>query len=63
MQIVAASLGGGSFEIQQINGFEVNVSGDSYELLLINKKNQAILEDIKAILPQDIFLSQFKLLL
>lgn len=36
--ILAASLGGGSFEIQQINGYEVDIQGDFFELLLLKKK-------------------------
>ncbi len=32
VQIVAASLGGGSFEIQSVNGFEVSFNGDGYEM-------------------------------
>ena len=37
VQVVAASLGGGSFEIQKINNFEVHIPGGFYELLLFTK--------------------------
>ncbi len=36
--VVAASIGGGSFEIQRIDGFEVNINGDYFELLVESKK-------------------------
>ncbi len=34
VQVVAASLGGGSFELQKLDEFEVQIGGDFYELLL-----------------------------
>ncbi|NQU54816.1 MAG: L-serine ammonia-lyase, iron-sulfur-dependent, subunit alpha [Bacteroidetes bacterium] len=58
VQVVAASLGGGSFEIQQINGFEVAIYGDYFELLIFCKKDEFILDEIKSILPESIVLSQ-----
>ena len=58
VQVVAASLGGGSFEIQQIDGFDANIHGDFFELLILNKKNKPILDEIKTILPQNISLFQ-----
>ena len=45
MEVIAASLGGGSFEIQKINEFSVNINGGFYELLIFAKKDQK-LEDI-----------------
>jgi L-serine dehydratase len=51
-QVIAASLGGGSFEIQQINGLNVNICGDYYELLILNKK-KTIPENIKSLLIND----------
>jgi L-serine dehydratase len=35
--VVAASTGGGAFEIQQFNGFDVCIRGDFYELLFLAK--------------------------
>jgi len=35
LEIVAVSLGGGSFEIQRIDGFEIKITGDSFELIVI----------------------------
>ncbi len=49
VQIVAASLGGGSFEIQQIGGVDVSIRGDIFELL-IKPDRLAFLADIKSIL-------------
>ena len=34
VQIIAVSLGGGSFEIRYVNGFRVRLSGDLYEILI-----------------------------
>ncbi len=47
---MAASLGGGSFEIQQINDFELNISGGYFELLIFTKGNQLSIDHIKSIL-------------
>lgn len=38
VQVVAASLGGGSFEIQKIDGIEVDISGGYYEYFLFSNK-------------------------
>ena len=51
IEIVAVSLGGGSIEIQEVNGFEVHISGDSYELLLFNSSKYSFLADIKSMFP------------
>lgn len=56
--VVAASLGGGSFEIQQIDGFEVNICGNYFELLVKSETDAKLLNDIKMILPQNLLLSQ-----
>jgi len=52
-QVIAASIGGGSFEIQQINGFNVNIYGDYFELLILNKTNESILDELKTIFPKN----------
>jgi len=58
VQLVAASLGGGSFEIQNIDGFPVNINGELYELIIISNEKQDISEEIKAIIPPEVeFLS------
>ena len=58
IQVVAASLGGGSFEIQQLDGFDVSISGDYYELLVKSKTNDVLLDELKMILPENGLLSQ-----
>nr|NQU89154.1 L-serine ammonia-lyase, iron-sulfur-dependent, subunit alpha [Bacteroidota bacterium] len=50
VQVKAASIGGGSFEIQQIDGFEVSIRGDYFELLILNKNNKPIPNDVKSII-------------
>lgn len=50
VEVVAASLGGGSFEIQQIDGIEVNIPGGFYELLIYTHGNQRAVEHIKSVL-------------
>jgi L-serine dehydratase len=52
VRITAISIGGGSFVIQEINGFKVQISGGSYELLLMNASKEILLEDLKAICPE-----------
>jgi L-serine dehydratase len=58
IQVVAVSLGGGSFEIQQIDGFDVSISGDYFELLVQSKSNDGLLDELKKILPKNTLLSQ-----
>ncbi|MCF7973807.1 MAG: L-serine ammonia-lyase, iron-sulfur-dependent, subunit alpha [Phycisphaerae bacterium] len=52
VQIIAVSLGGGSFEIRCIDGFGVKIKGDWYELLLFAKEKTDISEALKTILPE-----------
>jgi len=56
--VVAASLGGGSFEIQQIDGFDVNIYGNYFELLVQTKANDSLHDDLKKIIPDNILLFQ-----
>lgn len=51
IRVVAASLGGGSFEIQQINGNDVKLCGDYYELLVFEKVNAENAKKLKAEYP------------
>ena len=39
VQILAASLGGGSFELQKVDGFRVKMKGDYYALFVWANKN------------------------
>lgn len=47
VKILAASLGGGSFEIQSINGSKVNIHGDKFELILTQPKKKYELEEVR----------------
>jgi len=58
VRFVAASIGGGAFEIQQINSFHVNIRGDYFEMLIWNKMIHPIPEDFNRIIPKDAMLSQ-----
>ncbi len=57
-QVVAASIGGGSFEIQQIEGFKVSIFGDYYELLISSTRKNAISDILKSNLPKNLKLVQ-----
>jgi len=52
IKVVAISIGGGSFEIQNIDGFEVKICGDFYELCLFNSSKETGLEELKSMFPQ-----------
>jgi len=58
VQFVAASIGGGAFEIQQIENIPVNIRGDYFELLIWSKKTNPIPEDMKTIFSLDALLFQ-----
>jgi L-serine dehydratase len=51
VQVLLASLGGGSFEIQEIDGFKVKICGDYYELLLFNHASDTIPEILEELFP------------
>jgi len=53
IQVIAASLGGGLFNIYQVNDFKVNIRGDYFELLILNKNAKPNPDDIKMIIPQN----------
>lgn len=58
VQIVAVSLGGGSFEIQSIDGFEVKLNGDLFELIFFTEGKKDLSEELKKSTPSKItFLS------
>jgi L-serine dehydratase len=54
VQIVAVSLGGGSFEIQSIDGFDVKMNGDLYELLFFTKGKAGVSEELKSFLHKSV---------
>ena len=51
IEVLAASLGGGSVEIREVDGFKVSLCGDFYELLLFNKKSDPFPENLEAFFP------------
>jgi len=51
VQIVAVSLGGGSFEIRSINGFGVKLNGDSHGMIFFTKGEPFISEELKNDIP------------
>jgi L-serine dehydratase len=54
VQIIAVSLGGGSFEIKSVNGFPVMLNGDLYELMIFTVNKPDISEELKTGLPPGI---------
>lgn len=52
VKVLAASLGGGSFEIQMVNGFNVEMKGDYYTLLIWTSKE--ITKSLEKVKPKDV---------
>ena len=50
LRILAASLGGGSFELQKVDGFEVQMKGDYHELFIWAKED--IGHELRELLPE-----------
>ncbi len=57
-QIIAISIGGGSFEIQNIDGFKVSMHGDSYELLLKNVAEDILVADLQNLFPEHKYITE-----
>ncbi|MBW6497459.1 MAG: L-serine ammonia-lyase, iron-sulfur-dependent, subunit alpha [Bacteroidales bacterium] len=53
-QIIAVSLGGGSFEIRAINEFPVQLSGDLYGIMVFNKNKLDLTDELKAAISSEI---------
>ena len=58
IQVVAVSIGGGSFEIHQIDDFNVNFCGDYYELIIWSKNTNSLPDVLKSMLPSNTTLIQ-----
>ncbi len=58
IQIVAVSTGGGAFDIQQIDNFEVSIRGDSYEALLWYSGTDQLTDQIAEYFPENVFVTQ-----
>lgn len=56
--VTAISIGGGSFEIQEIDGFKVNINGGYHELLLIGVPINNLLPDVALLCSENIFYSE-----
>ncbi len=54
VQILAVSLGGGSYEIRFIDGFPVTLRGDLYEIMVFTRNKPDISREIKTILPSGV---------
>ena len=54
VQVVAASLGGGSFEIQRIDDIDVSICGDYFELVLLNENESSFPEDLNDLINSNI---------
>ncbi|MGQ1785352.1 L-serine ammonia-lyase, iron-sulfur-dependent, subunit alpha [Saccharicrinis sp. GN24d3] len=50
VQIVAISKGGGTFQIQSVNGYNVQINGDLYEILFFTNMK----DDLESMLPKGI---------
>lgn len=57
IQIVAISTGGGSFEIQSLNGFEYKSSGDLFNIISFCEDKENIFQELKNLTPDGIKLS------
>jgi L-serine dehydratase len=61
IQIIAVSLGGGSFEIRSINGFNATLNGEWHELIIFIQGKPDIQEELKMRIPPEVeFLFQHK---
>ncbi len=52
VELVGASIGGGSVAIREINGFQVNVSGDKRTLLLFHHDRAGVVAEVSSQLAQ-----------
>jgi len=61
MQLIAVSLGGGSFEIRSINGFDVKLNGDLFGIIFFTNGKPDISQELKNSIPSKVkFLFQKK---
>ncbi len=56
--VTAISIGGGSFEIQEIDGFKVDINGAYYELLLTEVPENISLNELASIFPENKSISE-----
>jgi len=58
MEVFAASLGGGLFNINQVDGFKVNIRGDFHELLIRTKQKLSLVKEVQKILHQEMQINE-----
>ena len=58
VQFLAVSIGGGAFEIQQIDHFDLSIRGNYFEMLFWSTKSNLVNEDIKSIISDQALLFQ-----
>jgi len=56
--VTAISIGGGSFEITDIDGFNVSIMGGYHELLLVGVSKNILLKDISLLFKENKFVSE-----
>lgn len=54
VEIIAVSLGGGSFEIRSVNGFQVQLCGDLFGLLIFTEGKPDVSEELKVEIPEEV---------
>ena len=54
VQMIAVSLGGGSFEIRSVNGFPVHLNGDQYGMMAFTAGKPDISDGMKRLIPSGI---------
>ena len=54
VQVIAVSVGGGSFEITSVNGFPVQLHGDLYGIILFAQNKPDVREELKSIIPSEV---------
>jgi L-serine dehydratase len=58
IQVVAISVGGGAFEIQQLDNFEVSIQGDYYEVLIWKNETEEGINNIEQVLSENLLINQ-----
>jgi L-serine dehydratase len=54
VEIIAVSLGGGSFEIRSVDGFQVSLFGDLFGLMIFTKNKADISDELKTSFPSEV---------
>ena len=54
VQIIAVSLGGGSFEIRSVNGFPVQLTGDRHTMMIFTNGKPDIGNELEALVPSEV---------